>query len=245
MQNPGSWPCARASAAYTSSSSGPPPCAMKSRPKRPARFGRGAASAAPHHRRPTGRDRRRSHVDAPALVVERLAGLGQQQERELVLDERAAAGEVGAVVLELLGPVADGHDVADPAAADDVEDDHVLGEPDRVVQRQDHAAVMIGRRGRAGGHRGRQHQGRRQVAVGHRVVLAHDCDDRAAALGEARHLQRGGVQLAGRRPELRCTHVEAHQEHWWPSPSGGACRLGRAWSASQIAPRRHRSDRRA
>ena len=100
-------------------------------------FGRCRATTAPDHRRPAQGHRRRCHVDVAALMFEGLAGLGSQQKGELVLDELAAAPEVGAMVVELLGSVPDGQDVAHPAATDDVEHHHVLRQADRVVQRQD------------------------------------------------------------------------------------------------------------
>ena len=45
------------------------------------------------------------------------------------------------------------------------------------------------------------------------MVLADRRRERAPALGEGGHLQRGGVQLGGRRAERRRAHVEAHHEH--------------------------------
>jgi hypothetical protein len=71
-------------------------------------------------------------------MLERLAGLGPQQQLKLLLDEPTSSPEISAVVLELAGHVAERDDVTHPTAADDVEDDHVLGKADGVIQRQDH-----------------------------------------------------------------------------------------------------------
>ena len=68
---------------------------------------RGDAAAAPHHHRAAGRERRRGHVDAAALVLERLAGLGPEQHLELLVGELAPPVEVDAVHLVLVGPVAE------------------------------------------------------------------------------------------------------------------------------------------
>ena len=46
-----------------------------------------------------------------------------------------------------------------------------------------------------------------------RVVLGEHRDDRTAALGPGRHLDRGGVEILDRAPHVGRPHVEAEGEH--------------------------------
>ena len=67
-----------------------------------------------------------------------VAGLSQPLEEhgELLVGHPPAAVEVLAVQLVLGRPVADAEDVDHPTAGEVVEDDHLLGQPHRVVERE-------------------------------------------------------------------------------------------------------------
>ena len=151
--------------------------------------GRGRAPAAPGEVRPTRRQRGRGDLDAAAVEHERLTRDGVGQVPQVLLGHRPAPVEVDAVHLVLLGSVADGGDVADPSPADAVEDDRLLGQPDRPVQREVDHRHRDGRGLRPGRHGGRQDQGRWQVAVRPPVVLAHHGEDRTPGLGPGGRLQ--------------------------------------------------------
>ena len=134
------------------------------------------------------------------------------QQIEFRIDEATAGTHVDAELLEFLGPVAERQDVGGPSLADDVENRHVLGEPDRVVERkeQDQAqGQALGARSDGGG----QEERRREVAVVGGVVLAHDGGKTAVVLGPRAHVGGGGVQLDGRCTDGRCAHVEAEHVH--------------------------------
>ena len=114
----------------------------------------------------------------PTLVLERLAGLGLQQHCQLLVGDLAAPVVIDAVHLVLGRPISDRHHVDDPTATDDVEDGHLLGELDRVVQRQEHDRDRDRHGRRASGHGAGERQRCRQVAVVRHVVLAQTTADR-------------------------------------------------------------------
>ena len=107
--------------------------AIRPRPNRPAR--RAAARLPPPMKNfgppLVGRGRDPRSTVAPCLVDARA-----EQRRQLLVGSRAAAAQVEAEVLVLLLAVADAEDVRHPPAADDVEHGDVLGEADRLVERQ-------------------------------------------------------------------------------------------------------------
>ena len=145
---------------------------------------------------------------SPVLALSRIV--------ELLLGDLPPPVEVDAEHLVLGRSVADGCDVGDTAAADVVEDHHLLGQPHRVVEGQDDDRHHDREGGRAGGHRAGQHQRRREVAVLGGVVLAQDRADAAVGLAPGGHLQRGRVQLGRRCAGGRRSHVEPHHEHGRP-----------------------------
>ena len=109
-------------------------------------------TGAPNHR-PTrscsaraGRDRRDDDRAAPPL--ERLARPRPAEHLEVLLGGRAAPGPVDAGHRELFVAVAEAGDEREPATAGEVERRDRLGEPDRVVQRDEqrvhhHVGVLV------------------------------------------------------------------------------------------------------
>ena len=173
-----------------------------------------AAAAPGEHRH--GRGERRG---SDAGLGDPGVGVAQHLEQtfELLIGDGATAREVDAVELVLDRSIADAEHDQDPTLADVVEGDEVLGEADRVIQRQqrgtDHDRRVLGDRRHGGSHR----EGRRQVAVVGAVVLG-DHERRAPVLiGPRRHLDGGAMQrgaLLGAAP--RCSEVEPHQVHGVP-----------------------------
>jgi hypothetical protein len=92
-------------------------------------------------------------------VLEGLPGPGLEQDAQLLVGQPASPREVDPEHGVLLRPVADPGHVRHPPSADVVEDEHLLGQPDRVVQGQHDHGDGDGQRGGAGGQRGGQHHG--------------------------------------------------------------------------------------
>ena len=147
------------------------------------------------------------------LVLERLARHRLEQHPELLFGDRAALGPVDAEQLELFRPVAERHHVGHASVAQDVEDGHVFGEADRVVERHQRGRDRDGQVLGARRHRRREQQGRRDVAVGRRVVLGDDGGDAATVFGPRRHLDRRVVEPGHGGDALGRPHVEPHREH--------------------------------
>ncbi len=109
----------------------------------PARAaGRRHGATAPHQARTTVGERTRCDVDVTAVDVDR-SGAQLAQQIEFLVDEAPAGAHVDAELFELLGPVTQREDVGHPPLADDVEHGHVLGEPNRVVERQQQDAAIV------------------------------------------------------------------------------------------------------
>ena len=132
---------------------------------------------------------------------------------ELLVGDLPAPVVVDPEHLVLDGAIADRGHVRDPAAADDVEHRHLLGQLHRVVEREQHHGDVDHHGGRAGGHRAGEGERRREVAVLGRMVLADDGDDAATGLAPGRHLDGGLVEIGRRGAGLGRPHVESHHEH--------------------------------
>ena len=96
--------------------------------------GRGDGSTGPdqslHRRLRLGRDN-----DVTAAPLERLAGEGLPQHLQILLGEGAALAPVDAGHRELLVPIAEAGDDAESPAAHEVEGGDLLGQSNRIVQR--------------------------------------------------------------------------------------------------------------
>ncbi len=124
----------------------------------------------------------RRHVDTTALMVEGFSPLRLEEQFQRLLSDPAAPVKVDAVLFVFGGHVADGRDIVDPTATDDVEYRHVLRQADRLVEGQDDHRHGDGQRRRAGSHgRGQNHR-RGQIAVAHPMVLAHNRGERSPGL---------------------------------------------------------------
>jgi hypothetical protein len=123
-----------------------------------------------------------------------------------------AVAHLPVVHRHLLGPVPGPDHEVDPSAAHQVEDGEVLGEADRVVQRQDERgdqqAQLAGPPGDGGGH----HERRGAVPVVGAVVLRQRHHGEAVVLGPGALLERRPVQGLGRRSERRCPQVVAQRQ---------------------------------
>ena len=110
-------------------------------------------------------------IVALALEAELLAGEGALQHLDSLVGQRHAARDRHAEAAELVRRVAHADAHLDPAAADIVEHREILGEPDRMVERQQadiaREAHMLGPRR----HRRGDGNPRRQVAVVDEVML--------------------------------------------------------------------------
>ena len=107
------------------------------RPKRAGAPRRDLARAAEQDHRVRLRERPRRDPHGGAAVLERLAGPRLEQRVDALVHERAALGPVLAVRRVLRRAVADADDRREPAAAREVEHGDVLGDAQRVVQRQE------------------------------------------------------------------------------------------------------------
>jgi hypothetical protein len=133
------------------------------------------------------------------------------QQPQLLVGDPATLFDCQAEMLELLGPIPEGQRVHGPPAADDVEHRHVLGQPDRVVERQNQDQVHR-QPLRAGRDCRRQDHRRRQIAVFRPMVLAQYGGEAAVFFCPGAHFGHRGIQLGGGRAPRRGTHIEAQCE---------------------------------
>ena len=131
-------------------------------------------------------------------------------------------------------PVAEaGHD-RQPPAADEVEHGDVLGQADRVVQRQQEGGDPERDAAGAGSHGPRQDERRRQVPVGGAVVLGEHEHVEAAGVGPLAHLDGRGVEPLGLlRLEAGGPHVEADDRESHRTRSS-SCATRRATTSTPI-----------
>ena len=107
---------------------------MRPSPNRPAR--RAAATLPPDEELRPPRGRQRRHPGRPAAFAVVASRQQAQQQRQVVVGQRSATAGLDAEVLVLLEAVPYAEHVGDTAAADDVQDAHVLCQADRVVEGQ-------------------------------------------------------------------------------------------------------------
>ena len=84
---------------------------------------------------PPGLGERRRDAGGPAIGRDRLPRQQPPKKVQFLVGKPAPPTEVDAEVLVLLAAVPDTERVGHPAAADDVEHRHVLGQPHRVPER--------------------------------------------------------------------------------------------------------------
>ena len=132
---------------------------------RAARFGGGGRRPAEHDRGPRRLRGPRQDPHRVAAPLERLARPRLLQHLDAVLHERRPPLDVQVELLVLLGPVAGAHSEAEPPLRDEIEHREVLGEPDRVVEREEHHAHADQHALRDAGDRAAEHDRRREVAV--------------------------------------------------------------------------------
>ena len=131
--------------------------------------------------------------------------------------------DVDAGHLELLGAVPRTGDGPHPAATQMVEDHQLLGDPDRVVQRQDDAPrARTGIRSVAPDDRRRRGDRRGQPAVVEAVVLRDHREVEAVLVGPAELLHRSRVDVGLRRRAVdRRPEVVPHREEGIATPFSG------------------------
>ena len=101
-----------------------------------------------------------------ATVLERLTSERRLQRGHEFRDATRALVHRHVEHRELFVNVAAGHDEVDPSAAQDVENDDVLSQPQRIVERRDQRGDHEAHVHRACGH-GREHRDRaREITVG-------------------------------------------------------------------------------
>ena len=193
--------------------------AISPRPNRPARR---AAAWLPPPMKNCGPPLvgRRGDLRRAAGPCHRLAADQRRGAWRAVRPPGTAAVQLEPEVVVLLPAVPDAQHVGDPPAADDVEHRDVLGQADRLVEREDRGGHHDPERVGPGGDRRRQDQRRGQVAVLGPVVLGEHGHDGAAGLGPRRHVDRRCVEVVdGGTPGGR-PHVEAEGEHRRVGASG-------------------------
>ena len=116
--------------------------------------------------------------------------------------------------LEFLVHVAARNEDVQASSADEIDDGHVFGKPERVMKRSDHGGEIEAHVGRAGGHGGGDGQRAREVAVFGPVVLGDDDADGTKPIGPLGHLDARLVPVGHMHPgEGRIPEVEAEREH--------------------------------
>ena len=111
------------------------------------------------------RDRTRSDADRAPLPLEGLAGEGLLQEGHDLVHDLLAVREFLSEGRELGLDVAGGDDRDHAAVGDHVEHRDVLGQAQRVVERDDQGREQDAQPLRARGDRTAEHHGRRRVAI--------------------------------------------------------------------------------
>ena len=169
------------------------------------------AAAAPHQRRPASVLRRRRHVDVAVPSTTALAGRATRvaapaSRRQACRGSRMSSPKCS----NSSGRYPRAEDVGRPALADDVEHGHVLGEADRVVERQNQDQAQRQALG-AGRDRRGENQRRRKVAVFGSVVFAQHRGQCSRGSPPRRTSRRRGVQLppSGRRTPVRACRSAA------------------------------------
>src|SRR5262245_43013372 len=133
------------------------------------------------------------------------------------LQLRHVQGGVGAEALELRLSVAERQPQHETPAAEEVQNDRVLRQPDGVVQRGRQPVAADGQPAGHGQQRCADRQDRRHVAVFREVVLAQPHRVQAGRLQRPRRVEQLGVQLGVRRAAAGWTlaaevaNAEAHQ----------------------------------
>lgn len=134
------------------------------------------------------------------------------KESHLVVGEASALGGVKTEVLEFLWAVAEPENIGGPAPADDIEERHVLGQPDGVVKCHDDDQAQRQPLG-AGGDGRAENQRHGQIPVLGTMVFAQHRRDTAVPFGPRRHVDCCRIQARGRSAESRRPHVESQGEH--------------------------------
>ena len=124
------------------------------------------------------------------MVLERLAAPGELED----LDDLAVAGlarlGVDAETAELAGLVAAADAEVEPSTREDVDHGGVLGQTQRVVERQDHDGGADADAARGLGGRGRHQQRAAEQAVAREVVLGEPGRVEAEGVGQLDLLER-------------------------------------------------------
>src|SRR6266850_648538 len=164
-------------------------------------------------------DRGLRDLEELAVVRERTALEGQQEDVHGLLPPVAARGELQAEPLELVVLIAAPEADVDPAAGQQVERGDLLGDNQRMVQRHHDDRRPDPQRGRLGRDVGGELDGAREVAVGRKVVLGQPHVAEAERLGGLRHLDAAREDLLG-RPRGGRLHQqegpEVHDDLLWP-----------------------------
>ena len=174
-----------------------------------------------------GRERNRHDVHLAPLEFEGLPGPGLPEGFDAGLHAFSAAGEGSAEHGVFLGPVPDGEHVGHPPVAHQVENRHLFGHANGVVEGQHQGGYLD--RDPAGPPRQGcgQDEGRGQVAVLAAVVFGKHDLDAAPVLSPLGQFQGRPVELARRRcAEVGGSKVESHQEQGLLLAVCGAARLG-------------------
>ncbi len=162
--------------------------------------------------RPAPTSRLRGDAHLAAVVLEDLPRPRRPQGRHAVLEQRHPLAHLPPEHGQLLGPVAGADDEVDPPPTGQVEHGKVLGQADRVIEREQQGGDQDAERSRPAGD-GRGHdEGRRAVPVVGAMVLRQADEPEAALLRPRALLEGSAIQRLWRRTELRRAQVVAQRE---------------------------------
>ena len=146
-----------------------------------------------------------------ALEVEGRARPALLHQRDAFLDPQPRVGALGPERLVVLERAAASDADVEPSTGHDVERGELLGEIDRMMERQQAHAHPEAERGRAGGHERREHRWRRTEAVIAEVVLGDPHRVIAERFG-GQHLLEGGIVDGPLAPRVVPLHEKEEPE---------------------------------